>query len=274
MGGGELQVMYEVIFLGTSHDFTTKRRSCAGLLIEAPDFRMLVEASPGIVPRLAKIDVAADDIRFLFISHSHGGHTLGFPMLVLNRIRAATRLQVYAAQDTLSTLQMLWTLAYADFDSNYLKCDWHRLSDRRLDKVQVTPGVTLCSVVVPYPPGAMTLAARWDFADGPSVAYVTDTIPNTASIQLAQGSDLLIHEATFSAELQPDADPAMHFHSTARQAGEVARQAGCPRLALVHLGPTISDYPEMLAEEARADTDLCVIVPEDGQRVRLDAEWE
>jgi ribonuclease BN (tRNA processing enzyme) len=231
---------------------------------------MLAEASPGIVPRLARIDVAASDIRLLFISHSHGDHTLGFPMLVLNRIKAATRLQVYAAQDTLSTLQMLWTLAYADFDSNYLKCDWHRLSDRRLDEVEIAPGVMLRTIVVPYPPGATTLAARWDFADGPSVTYVTDTIPNTASIQLARGSDLLIHEATFSAELQPDADPGMHFHSTARQAGEIARQAGCPRLALVHLGAEVSDHPDVLVDEACAGTDLQVIVPEDGERVRLD----
>jgi ribonuclease Z len=235
---------------------------------------MLVEASPGIVPRLAKIDVVADDIRYLFVSHSHGDHTLGFPLLVLNRIKAATRLQVYAAQDTLSTLQMLWTLAYADFDSNYLKCDWHRLSDRRQDEAEVVPGVMLRTIVVPYPPGATTLAARWDFDAGPSITYVTDTIPNTASIQLAEGSDLLIHEASFSALLQPDADPAMHFHSTARQAGEIARQAGCPRLALVHLGTEIGDRPDVLIDEARADTDLRVIVPEDGQRVCLDAESE
>jgi ribonuclease Z len=266
--------MYEVIFLGTANAFPTKRRSCSGLLIEAPDFRMLVEASPGIVSRLDRIDVSPNDIRRIFVSHSHGDHTLGFPTLVLSRIRAATRLQVYAAQDTISTLQMLWTLTYADFDSNYLKCDWHCMSERGLDEAEVAPGVTLRTVVVPYLAGVPTLAARWDFEDGPSVTFVTDTIPNTASIQLAQCSDLLIHEATYSAVLQPDEDPARHFHSTARQAGEVARQADCPRLALVHLGPAISDYPEVLVEEARADTDLRVIVPEDGERLHLDVESE
>jgi hypothetical protein len=40
----------------------------------------------------------------------------------------------------------------------------------------------------------------------------------------------------------------------------------------VHLCPEISDYPEVLVEEARADTDLQVIVPEDGERVRVDVE--
>ena len=264
--------MYEIVFLGTSHAFTTKRRSNSALLIEAPDFRMLVDAGPTVVQQLLSVGLHPIDIKRLFVSHSHGDHTLGFPMLILNRLGAATRLQIYAAQDTISTLKMLWTLAYADFDSNYLKCDWHRMSERRPDEAEVAPGVNLRTVVVPFPAGAPTLAARWDFDDGPSVTFVTDTVPNTTSIQLAQGSDLLIHEASYSAELQPDEDPARHFHSTARQAGEVARQAGCPRLALVHLLPEISDYPETLIEEARAGTDLQVIVPEDGERVRVDAE--
>jgi len=79
----------------------------------------------------------------------------------------------------------------------------------------------------------------------------------------------LIHEASFSATLQPDADPAKHFHSTAKQAGEIARQAGCQRLALVHLGSEIGNHPEILTEEARAGTDLEVIVPQDGQEVSV-----
>ena len=261
--------MVEVVFLGTGGAFPTKRRSSTALLIEAADFRMLVESGPTIVQQLARADLRAADIERLFVSHAHGDHSLGFPMLALNRIKATTRLQIYAAQDTISTLKMLWTLAYADFDSNYLKSDWYRLSDRGVDEVDLAPGVTLHTVVVPYPPGATTLAARWDFDGGPSLAFVTDTIPNTATIQLARGCDLLVHEASYSAVLQPEADPSMHFHSTARQAGEIARQAGCPRLALVHIGLEIGEHPDVLAEEARADTDLEVIVPEDGERYRL-----
>jgi ribonuclease Z len=123
--------------------------------------------------------------------------------------------------------------------------------------------------VVSHPPDTPTLAARWDFAEGLSVTFATDTLPSTATIDLARGSDLLIHESNYSAVLQPDIDPSAYFHSTAQQAGEVARQAGCPRLALVHLSPGIGDNPEALAGEARADTDLEVIVPEDGERLSL-----
>ena len=241
------------------------------MLIEAPGFRMLLEAGPTIVQQLLRAGLHPRDIEYLFVSHSHGDHTLGFPMLILNRLDAAGRLHIYGAQETISTLKMLWTLAYPDFDRNYLKSDWHRLSDRGLDELEVVPGVTLHTAVVPYPPGALTLAGRWDFEGGPSIAFATDTIPNAATIQLARGCDLLIHESSNSAVLQPDADASTHFHSTARQAGEVARQAGCRRLALVHMVGIVGEHPDVLIEEARADTDLEVIVPEDGERVHVSA---
>jgi ribonuclease Z len=263
--------MVEIVFLGTGGAFPTTRRSNTALMIEAPDFSMLVEAGPTVVEQLLRVGLHPPEIQHLFVSHSHGDHTLGFPVLILNRLQAPSRINIYGAQDTISTLKMLWTLAYADFDSNYLKSDWHRLSDRGLDEMELAPGVTLHTAVVPYPPGALTLAARWDFEDGPSIAFATDTIPNAATIQLARDCDLLVHESSYSAVLQPDADASVHFHSTARQAGEVARQAGCRQLALVHLGADVGDHPDVLIEEARADTDLDVIVPEDGDRLRVSA---
>jgi ribonuclease Z len=130
-------------------------------------------------------------------------------------------------------------------------------------------GIRLRTVVPDHPPDVPTLAARWDFEDGPSVTFITDTRPGEVSVELAQDSDLLIHEASFSAVLEPEASPGDHYHSTAQQAGDIARQAGCRRLALVHLGPEIGEHPDVLIEEARAGTDLEVIVPEDGQRLSI-----
>jgi ribonuclease Z len=120
-----------------------------------------------------------------------------------------------------------------------------------------------------HPPDAPTLAARWDFDNGHSVTFITDTRPSEVSVELARGSDLLIHEASFSRVLQPDANAGDHYHSTAQEAGVIARKAGCSRLALVHLGPEIGEHPEVLVEEAQAGTDLEVIIPEDGQRLSI-----
>jgi len=261
--------MVDVVFLGTGGAFSAGRRGHLALLIEAGDFRMLAEAGPEIVQQLVRVGVQASEIERLFVSHSHGDHVLGFPMLILNRLRANSHLHVYAGPNTISTLQMLWTLAYADFDSHYLKAEWHRLSERAEAELKLGDGVTLHTIGIPHPPGVQTLAARWDFETGVSLTFATDTTANPATVELAQGCDLLIHEASYSAVLQPDADPSLHFHSSAQQAGEIARQAGCQRLALVHMGPVIGEQPDVLVEEARAGTSLEVIVPEDGERISL-----
>ena len=260
--------MVDVVFLGTGGAFSTGRRSPVALLIESGNFRMLVESGPMIVEQLARVNLHPADIRHLFVSHYHGDHTLGFPMLVLNRLTASTRLHVYAGHNTAATLEMLWALAFPCFGDERLKIDYHRLSERGLEERELATGVILSTTVVPHPPGVPTLAARWDF-EGTSVTLATDTMPNALTLELARGSDLLIHEASFSATLQPDANPGEHFHSTAQQAGEIARRAGCPRLALVHMGPEIGEHPEVLIEEAQAATDLEVIVPEDGEHVHV-----
>ena len=163
----------------------------------------------------------------------------------------------------------LLALAYAGFDDEILNLHWHELSEQGPDETELVEGVTLRTVVVPHPDNVPTLAARWDLMDGPSIAFVTDTVPNAATVDLARDCDLLIHESNFSAVLQPDVDISEYYHSTAQQAGEMARQAACPRLALVHLGSEIGEHPDVLADEARADTDLDVFVPEDGERVRV-----
>jgi ribonuclease BN (tRNA processing enzyme) len=244
--------MVDVVFLGTGGAFSAGRRSNLALLIEAPNFRMLVEAGPVIMQQLARANLQASDI----------------DRLALNRGGAPNPLRIYAGTRTIAVLQTLWRLACPGLDDRWANLQWHELSEQGPEETKLTEGITLRTVLVPHPPDVPTLGARWDFGEC-SVTFVTDTIPSAATTELAQGSDLLIHEASFSAVLQPGVDAAAHFHSTARQAGEIARQAGCPRLALVHLGPEIGEQPDVLVKEARASTDLQVTVPEDGERIRL-----
>ena len=264
--------MVDITFLGTGGAFCAGRRSNLALLIEAGDFRMLVESGPTIMQQLTRAKIKAAEIERIFISHSHGDHTLGFPMLALNRLWNPPPLHIYASIRTVASLKALLELAYPGFGTDRFNLHWHELSEREPGEIHLTESVTLRTAVVPYPPDTPTLAARWDFAGGPSVTFITDTFLNNASVELARGSDLLIHEANFSAVLQPDIDTSTYFHSTAQQAGEVARRAGCLRLALVHVGAETGERPDVLLEEARAGTDLHVIVPEDGEQLQLGSE--
>ena len=83
---------------------------------------------------------------------------------------------------------------------------------------------------------------------GAAFAYVLDTMPCETGRQLAADADLLMHEATFTDEHAERAHEV--GHSTARQAAEVARDAGARRLLLTHFSARYND-PAALVAEAR-----------------------
>lgn len=101
---------------------------------------------------------------------------------------------------------------------------------------------------------------------GRRVVYTGDTRPVQATIEHARHADLLIHESTFADE---DIDRARETdHSTAREAAELARQAGVARLVLTHISPRYGMDPSILEKEARevfAET----VVARDGLEIEV-----
>ncbi|MEM8557305.1 MAG: MBL fold metallo-hydrolase, partial [Bacteroidota bacterium] len=84
---------------------------------------------------------------------------------------------------------------------------------------------------------------------GVSFAYVLDTMPCAAGRRLAEGVDLLLHEATFTEEAAQRAEET--GHSTAQQAATIAKKAGAQHLLLTHFSARYTD-PQPLVDEARA----------------------
>jgi len=84
--------------------------------------------------------------------------------------------------------------------------------------------------------------------EGTVVAYVTDSRPCDAGRTLADEADLLYHDATFTDALHARAVET--GHATAREAAEIARDAGASRLLLGHVSARYDD-PAPLVREAR-----------------------
>ncbi len=83
---------------------------------------------------------------------------------------------------------------------------------------------------------------------GRKIVYSGDTAPSGIIQELAKDADILIHEATADTSLEQKANE--FGHSTARQAAEIAREAGVKLLILTHISSRY-DGPEILLEDAK-----------------------
>ncbi|MFM1931369.1 MAG: hypothetical protein RL226_672 [Bacteroidota bacterium] len=80
-------------------------------------------------------------------------------------------------------------------------------------------------------------------------AYCSDTKPSETVVELVHGVDLLYHEATFLHVMEKRAKET--FHTTAKQAGEIALRAGVKRLVVGHFSSRYND-DSVILEEAKS----------------------
>ena len=104
---------------------------------------------------------------------------------------------------------------------------------------------------------------------GRKIAYITDTRPDDGVVDFVRGVDVLIHEATYLEEDRAQA--RQRFHSTARQAAEIAKAAGVGQLILTHFstkylrtGPLVREAREIFPATVAASDffEWSVPVPE------------
>ena len=218
--------MPELIVLGTAASVPDADHDTVALVLRGPGWAVPIDCGGSPLHRLARLDIDLDDIRAVILTHRHADHLYGLPMLVQGLWLGGrdAPLPIYGPQETLNIARRLLDLFNLAERDDMFPIEWHPVPLREgrqvleIEEVRVTsaPGVHA---------NVEVLALRFDnTATGRSIAYSSDTEPCEAVTRLAEGADLLIHEAT-----GPYAG-----HSSPADAAEVAREAGVEHLVLIH----------------------------------------
>jgi ribonuclease BN (tRNA processing enzyme) len=95
-------------------------------------------------------------------------------------------------------------------------------------------------------------------ADGQVLAYTGDSGPSPLLAELAHGAGVFLAEATNPWQVEGG---SARYLSSARQAGEVAREAGAGRLVLTHLWPGTDPDEAVRAAAASYPGEIAVASP-------------
>jgi ribonuclease Z len=230
--------MPTVHLLGTGAVVSDPHRTTTMVALDNGRGTVLVDCGGDAVPRLAAAGLDPRTLDALIVTHEHADHVAGFPLMMerLWLLGRRTPLPVHGIAEALAQVarshDAFDTSGFEDYAGwtcrPFAAGEGALVLEAHGWRVTAAPGVH----AVP------TVGLRFHDLESDTVVVISgDTAPTPAITRLAQGCDLLLHEAT-------GAGPV---HSDAVQAAETARAAGAGRLVLVHLPPA-----EALAERLPA----------------------
>ncbi len=250
--------MATVHLLGTGAALSDSGRTTTMLAVEGGSSLHLVDCGGDAAHRLLASGLDLARLSDLIVTHEHADHVAGFPLL-MERLWLAGIGASFAVRGIRTALDQARRIHDSfDIDTwpNYPALDYREFPHEEgalvLEDddfvVRAAPGRHSVPVV-----GLRFESKR----SGRVLAYSCDTEYEPAIVRLAEGADLLLHEASGVAP----------GHSTAASAGRVAREAGVARLVLVHLPPLGGKEGQWL-DEARESFPGAVL-GHDGDRIEF-----
>jgi len=274
-----------IFFAGTAGSVPSARRGLPALLLQRGGDRILFDCGEGTQRQLLR-SIGLADLEAVFVTHFHADHWLGLPgMLKSFALRERSEpLEVYGPRG-LGELMSVMRIVYGrlPYALNIVEVEPAQTVRRDGYAIAAIPvrhsreGCLGYAVVEDARPGEFDVraaealgvrpgpdfgllqrgeqvgAVRPEQVMGPArpgrkIVFSGDSAPSEALAVAAHGADVLVHEATFA---QEEAGRARETsHSTARQAGELARQAEVRLLALTHFSSRYAGGE--LRDEARA----------------------
>ncbi|HET7066342.1 MAG TPA: MBL fold metallo-hydrolase [Nocardioides sp.] len=246
-----------LVVIGCSGSFAGPESAASCYVVEAEDpedpdrtWRILLDMGSGSLGPLQKY-ATAEDLHGVFFSHLHPDHCLDLCGLYVFRKYhpggALPRIPVWGPEGVAARMAESYGLPANPGMTH--EFDFREYAGPvELGPFRVEP----YAVAHPVPAYGLRVTAG-----GRTLAYTGDTGLSAGLDELARGADLLLTEASFR---HGDDNPP-DLHLTGREAGEVGRRNGVPRLVLTHVPPWYR-VADMMADAAAVyDGELEAAVP-------------
>jgi len=246
--------MIKLTFLGTASAVPNKNHQNTHMIFETQGRTILVDCVGNPVVRLEQAEIDPLSITDLILTHFHPDHVSAVPLLLMDLwlMGRELPLYIYGLTSVIERIKNMMDLyEWRNWDGFYpvkfieLPGDEQvTLIDQRELKVTASP---TCHMVP-------SMGVRIQVLEG-TLTYSSDTSPCDTLLNLARGSNILIHEATGEGT----------GHTSPEQAGQIAQQADVNTLYLIHYPPSC-DIDEWVARaqrnfsgEVKAARDLMVV---------------
>lgn len=246
--------------LGSGSALPTWQNSPACQVLHLSDKSFMIDCGEGAQLTMRQLGVKVARLYSIFISHLHGDHCFGLIGLIstFDMMGRTQPLHIYAHPDLEKLLRPL--LDYHCQDLKY-ELIFHPLNPRKREVIFSDRTITIETIPLKHKVpscGFLFWEHHRDTEPRKRYAYVSDTMYTEKIIDQIQGVDVLYHEATFTDEWESRCKPTMH--STARQAGRMARLSDAGRLIIGHFSSRVDDHTVFLneAQEEFPNTELAV----------------
>ena len=245
-----------LILLGTGGGPRPRTASSSpAQVVVANNSAYVVDCGNGVARQLVFAGVPLRSLRQVFITHHHSDHNADYGNLLLLSWTAGLRTPVdcWGPPPLARMTDLFFEMNAPDIDARI--ADEGRVPLQPLVRVhELNQGgvvmedenVKVTATLVHHPPMIPSFAYRFDGADR-SIVISGDTTPSDNLVQLAQGADVLVHEALYPPAVDrlvggvPNASDLkrsiMSHHTSAEEAGRVASAARVKTLVLSHLIP-------------------------------------
>jgi ribonuclease BN (tRNA processing enzyme) len=253
----------ELYFLGTGEACDAAQPNTSILVKTATTEtvgRILLDCGFSVPHAYFFLEPDPDELEFLWISHFHGDHFLGIPLLLLRLWEMGRRrpLSILGPPELQAHVEEAAGLGYPNLLPRLgFPLLFHELQPGERRQLN---GTAWQGAYTEHSEPCLSLRLEHE---GRSLFYSGDGRPTEQTLALAEGSDIVIHEAYGFEDTTPG-------HGSVKSCLNFARKAGISRLALVHMQYSIRlqvpAYVKKLHDTYRGIT---VLLPEKGSSIRL-----